>query len=277
MITLHSDNGEIVVKPTIFPDKTSQVWKLPKEILASKEFTITWNFEEEREIVDIFSLKTLLGVIQPVHLYMPYLPYGRQDKSVSNDSTFNLVVFAQMINALKFKTVSTRDAHNIEAFVCLFDNADHYGAIYHQIKAITTFVPTFLVFPDKGAMKRYSQPLMSPIIPIVASRLMANPIYCEKIRDQATGQILGTKVSFPTGIQLKQGDRLLIVDDICDGGATFIGVAKALREVNPEVKIGLFVTHGIFSRGRQHLLDNGIDEIYTTDSLLSNKDGVVKP
>jgi ribose-phosphate pyrophosphokinase len=64
--------------------------------------------------------------------------------------------------------------------------------------------------------------------------------------------------------------KVLIVDDICDGGATFIRAARALRAIEPDVEVGLCVTHGIFSKGRQHLLDNGIDKIYTTNSLLKN-------
>ena len=34
----------------------------------------------------------------------------------------------------------------------------------------------------------------------------------------------------------------------------------------------LYVTHGIFSKGVENLLDNGIDHIYTTNSLGEAKD-----
>ena len=57
----------------------------------------------------------------------------------------------------------------------------------------------------------------------------------------------------------------LIVDDICDGGGTFSGIAQVLR-ANGAEKIYLCVTHGIFSKGIEI---NGIDEIFTTDSYAS--------
>ena len=62
------------------------------------------------------------------------------------------------------------------------------------------------------------------------------------------------------------GKDCVIVDDICDGGRTFIELAKVLKERGAG-KIGLFVTHGIFSQGVGVLFDNGIDFIYTTDSF----------
>jgi hypothetical protein len=51
---------EHVVVPTIFPDKTSQVWNLPEEIINCTDIQIIWNFEAEREIIDLYSIKALL-------------------------------------------------------------------------------------------------------------------------------------------------------------------------------------------------------------------------
>jgi ribose-phosphate pyrophosphokinase len=57
--------------------------------------------------------------------------------------------------------------------------------------------------------------------------------------------------------------RCLIVDDICDGGATFVALARKLREAGA-IEVSLFVTHGIFSKGKDL---EGIDNIYTTGSF----------
>ena len=256
MIRIKTIHSEFALKPTIFPDGTSQVWKLPTEILNRKEYLIIWNFESEREIIDLYSLSLLLGYHVYIHLHIPYLPYGRQDKSVSNDTTFNLAVFADLINALGFDKVTTVDAHNKQFFEKYIHNAVNLPVTGIHEKMIMNFLPTYIVFPDAGAVTRYNLSHLSTI-------------YCDKVRDQATGAILSHKVLSPPTLHAGK-ERLLIIDDICDGGATFISVAKALREISPNMIIGLFVTHGIFSKGRQHLLDNGIDEIYTTDSLLKN-------
>jgi len=61
-------------------------------------------------------------------------------------------------------------------------------------------------------------------------------------------------------------DNFLIVDDICDGGGTFIGLGEAIKKINPSAKLELFVTHGFFTKGLDKLLKL-YDTIYTTDSV----------
>jgi ribose-phosphate pyrophosphokinase len=67
---------------------------------------------------------------------------------------------------------------------------------------------------------------------------------------------------------------VFIIDDICDGGRTFIEIAKAVNEVRklsssvkPEHygKNYLIVTHGIFSAGFGQLAEY-FEGIYTTNS-----------
>ena len=61
---------------------------------------------------------------------------------------------------------------------------------------------------------------------------------------------------------------MIIIDDICDGGATFINIAKELRKpgyMYKDNKIYLIVTHGIFSKGTTKL-SQYFDGIYCTNS-----------
>jgi len=55
------------------------------------------------------------------------------------------------------------------------------------------------------------------------------------------------------------------VDDICDGGGTFIGLAKALKQKNAG-NLYLAVSHGIFSKGFNEL-NKHFTKIFTTDSF----------
>src|SRR5271165_3139520 len=116
MIRVQTFMDEVIVRPTIFPDGTSQVWKLDDAILRRPFYSIVWNFEAEREIFDLHSLVTLLRWGNPYNvrfkLHIPYLPYGRQDKTISNDTTFNLAVFASLINNLGLDYVTSVDVHN---------------------------------------------------------------------------------------------------------------------------------------------------------------------
>lgn len=60
--------------------------------------------------------------------------------------------------------------------------------------------------------------------------------------------------------------KYVIVDDICDGGRTFVELAKAIKAGRPTAKIYLIVTHGIFSAGYTQLKEY-FERIYTTNSI----------
>ena len=81
---------------------------------------------------------------------------------------------------------------------------------------------------------------------------------CIKKRDSETGAL--------SGFAVESGDVrdavCLVVDDICDGGGTFSGIAAVLREAGAR-SVSLAVTHGVFSRGIELA---GIDTTYCTDS-----------
>jgi ribose-phosphate pyrophosphokinase len=235
MITV---NGHKIT-PTIFPDKTSQVWKLPD--LPSK-CTILWEFEEEREIIDFLSVYKLLENLDKIiNIEIPYLPYARQDKKISNETTFNLSVFEDILGLINCP-ISTIDCHGRSP-----GNVMSFFPIKEIQDAIFESQADILIYPDEGATVRYRQGL--PNYPYVL---------CEKTRDHLTGDINGVIVrkSALTGYH-----RPLIVDDICDGGRTFIEVAKQVAPICPE--LSLYVTHGIFSKGLAPLREAGIKRIFT--------------
>lgn len=241
--------------PTVFPDGTSQVWKLPDAILLdSLNFFIRWEFESEAEFLHLAQLKTLLdtqyGV--PVFLEMPYLPYARQDKRPGNSRTFALHTFAKLLNSLAFTKVVFLDAHSAVATKLIENSVSYmptYMPTYWYVRDVLR--PTCVFFPDIGARTRYTAETFS----------MRNVGHADKIRDQATGQILSYEVAYNSK-DFVPGADILIIDDICDGGATFVLLANALYAAGAK-NVMLFVTHGIFSKGLQPLTEAGISRIFT--------------
>lgn len=126
--------GEIL--PTHFPDGTSQIWKLPEEFLTSNNVKITWFFENEREIIDLGSLRKLLKHSAYKHLHIPFLPYGRQDKEVSNYNTFNLEVLADILNTYGFSLITSVDVHNPQRTAELIHNFSNIEitSIIHKLR-----------------------------------------------------------------------------------------------------------------------------------------------
>jgi ribose-phosphate pyrophosphokinase len=67
------------------------------------------------------------------------------------------------------------------------------------------------------------------------------------------------------------GKTVLLVDDICDAGGTFLGLQTILE--GHGATSDLFVTHGLFSAGTK-ALRRSFRTLYATDSLHYPADGV---
>lgn len=261
MIKLLINEVEIKFEITQFPDGTSQVWKLQDYIdfdRYSDEPVILWQFENEAELMHVLQLASLIQNhldIESCTLRVPYLPYGRQDKKIDNKLSFALQTFKDCLYHANITRIETFDAHS-KSDMIYEDSIMPTVEEFHD----SVYNHDTVCFPDKGAYTRYAKSFEG--IPM---------LYCEKVRNQLTGEITGLTVHNPSGIHLGYLS-VLIVDDICDGGMTFIKVAEALKQFHPK-QIDLAVSHGLFSKGRQCLHDAGIDNIYTTNSLLRNPEG----
>lgn len=199
----------------------------------------------------------------------PYFPYGRQDRITALNEPFSLKIYCDFLNSLDLYEVVVIDPHS-DVTPALIKNC----RVIPQWEIADRVIPkrlfedenTLFVSPDAGAYKKVSK-LMPD-----ANRIAIGV----KKRDTATGEITSTNVYSPVDIAKKS---CIMVDDICDGGRTFIALADALKKVGAD-KIYLYVTHGIFSYGLLELKKSEISRIYTTDSFpqQTNEDFlIVKP
>ena len=174
-----------------------------------------------------------------IKVHIPYLPYARQDRVCNTGEAFSLKVFTQIINSLNLDEVSVCDPHSDVATALL----DRVRVIPQHVMVAripnVDKLDVVVVSPDAGAEKKAFKAMQQ----IGADGI----IYASKVRDTKTGDIVATRV--PPWDNMTPNSRLLIVDDICDGGRTFIELAKKL----PNNHKYLYVTHGIFS--------NGLDEL----------------
>jgi ribose-phosphate pyrophosphokinase len=244
------------VNVTLFPDNTSQVWKVKQlEIPDTNWVMVTWEYSHEGEFMQLAQLKMLLDHTGfRCALKLKYLPYGRQDKDVSNSATFALRTFASLINTLGFEEIIIVDPHSEIALDLIVHSKAQYP--HSQLQTIILATNTLLAcYPDKGAVTKYTK--------VYEKEIGSAFIYGDKVRDQLTGNITNYKLNgSPAGMSV------LIVDDICDGGMTFKILAKDLLEAGA-TEVNLFVTHGIFSRGLRTLHESGINRIFTQDGEAS--------
>jgi ribose-phosphate pyrophosphokinase len=176
--------------------------------------------------------------------------------------SLSIKVFADLINALKFASVTIWDPHS-DVTTAILDNVVVIDQAYCMQCVIPIFklpMGTKLIAPDAGAVKKTAN---------VAKVYGVDYIVAGKSRSLVDNSIEGTSIQAD---QLLSTDkRYLIVDDICDGGRTFIALAKAIREhVDETVPIDLYVTHGIFSYGLEPLFKGGITNIYVANMFSSN-------
>ena len=166
---------------------------------------------------------------------------------------FSIKVMARLINSIGARRVTIYDPHN-DVTTALIDNVH----VIEQHKLVPMLDGVTLVCPDAGAEKKI-QKLKRPYISAT------------KIRDPETGDITATHVYADD----LTGNKCFIVDDICDGGRTFIELGKVLREKGAE-SVELYVTHGIFSKGFD-VFEGIIDKIYWyLDGELKHKE-IFKP
>lgn len=232
-----------------------------------------------------FSWSDLQLIIQAAHilkkstkklvLEIPYLLGARSDRNFDTSrirqTHYLKNVVAPIINGLGFHAVRIQDAHS-DVTEALIDNYEPTTRLKNLLNIAIeeqdvhgNSIDLNIIAPDAGASKRVWE---------TTTNVMRNYnkrwwpgfkiVQAEKHRDVATGNITSTNVP----VQDFKKQNCYIVDDLCDGGGTFIELAKVLKERNCG-RIFLIVSHGIFSKGLEPF-KGLIDGIYTTNSYSDN-------
>ncbi len=195
-----------------------------------------------------------LGV-KKINLFLPYFPAARQDRLMVKGEALSVKVYSELINSQNFSSVGILDPHS-EVTPALLNNC-HVIENHKFIKTVTEQLPKdlLLVSPDGGALKKIYK---------LASYLEDyQVIECSKTRNVKTGELTAFNI-YSEDLCNKD---CLIVDDICDGGGTFLGLAKKLKEKNAG-QLYLAISHGIFSKGFDQLKQH-FEIIFCTDSFQS--------
>ena len=266
MFTLFSENGHVYdVKQGSFPDGTLHL-SLPYNRIKRVE----WKYESDAELFTLICIAKHYNY-SDMELYLPYIPHARMDRVKSETDVFTLKYFCEVINSLNFKTVWVMDAHS-NVSLALLDRVRQMNVedtIYDTIYKVTCEIAggydhqqrmdaqadLVVFFPDEGAMKRYSD--------------MANMPYAFGIkkRDWESGKILGLDI---VNADLVKDKNILIIDDICSRGGTFLHSAKALKAAGAN-RIFLYVTHAEKTMVEGEMYNNLdlVERIYTTDSIFN--------
>jgi ribose-phosphate pyrophosphokinase len=185
-----------------------------------------------------------------VQWIIPFLPCARMDRRESQNDGSHLDLVLALCKKINCVII---DPHSyVAAQLPHYHQADVLKAAINT-GLFTTKDVTFVI-PDTGAMKK-------------AERWLTNDskyLGFSKSRDLRTGEITASElVNWSVDLTSPFKGTMVIVDDICDGGATFLKLVdmELLGKFTNRI---LFVTHGLFTKGIDTLLGR-FDKIYTLD------------
>ncbi|MGG6231104.1 ribose-phosphate diphosphokinase [Tenacibaculum sp. SDUM215027] len=229
--------------------------KIISKLESVTEVTITHRIQSFNDIGTLLLATDALKNmgIKKLHVVLPYFPAARQDRLMVSGEPLSVKVYADIINAQNFESVTVFDPHS-EVTPALLNNCriiDNHKFIERITQQLSDNL--LLISPDGGALKK--------IYKVAAYLQNYEVVECSKSRNVKTGQLTGFKVYADD----LQGKDCLIVDDICDGGGTFLGLAKELKTKNAG-NLYLAISHGIFSKGFDELQKH-FTKIFTTDSF----------
>jgi ribose-phosphate pyrophosphokinase len=223
------------------------------ELLST--YKVTMIYQSDQDIMDLLLLvdaMTRAGVPTTyVNLFVPYFPSSRADRTEVYGEAHGLYVYANLINNLGFYSIYTYDIHSSVAEACFtpgkFKSTSLSQAVMERVNEprfrslmdLLNLPDCLIVAPDKGAIKRASE---------LATLFNKRVTFAEKVRDYSTGMITHSEVrefnNLDDGVS-----PIVVVDDICAGGGTFIGLAESLMSVYnvDKSRLTLLITHGLFN------------------------------
>lgn len=255
MKTINLNTGE-GVKITIFPDGQPHV--NIDSINEGDEVKLICSITDTSKLLQLLETANALDNLfaKKKVLVIPYLMAARYDRLMQTGDSIDLKVVANLVNSCGFEKVYLYDVHS-EVSLLLLNNAigitnENLVRTYHMPDAV-------LICPDAGASKKVGKYFgwNSNIKDIV---------YCSKNRDLATGA-LTLEILEP---DVCTNRNCVIIDDICDGGGTFLAIAEKIQPAH----LTLIVTHGIFSKGFE-TLHKYFQQIIVSDSLYKTYDSPV--
>lgn len=181
---------------------------------------------------------------------VPYLPFSRHDRKNDRFDSSPLPFVLDLMATVDLVTIDPHsDVSGIfpsysqaEVVKLYADGPNNNGGIFAD--------DALVAIPDAGAAKKAYTWLDG-----------RDAVQCLKTRDTKTGALSGFQVVNP---EIVEGRNVVIIDDICDGGGTFLGLAEQLQRHGAST-LRLGVTHGLFTKGLEKL-SVWFDSIYTLDT-----------
>lgn len=241
----------------------------PEDISIGDYVILETKFESSDCLVEMLLLadatRAVMKPEQKLNLVMKYFPYARQDRRSAVGESHSLKVVANLVNMAKFDKVIVWDPHSdvVEALVDNLKIVPQWGLAKDRIKSAQ-----ILIAPDAGAAKKIYK---------LATLKGSDVIVAGKQRDTESGNLKTSPLSNEDIEKLaKATGEIWMVDDICDGGGTFIGLLQMIQSQMKQKgldmpSISLYTTHGIYSKGKACLYEAGFTKVECANDMRKEK------
>jgi ribose-phosphate pyrophosphokinase len=238
---INLEKSEIKYEVSNFPDGHKHL-KITTWLGKPEKVTIKCRLTNGDDLFLLLQAATILNDLKfyRIDLEIFYLLAARCDWKFSWGEAADVRIIGDILNnIINFKNITVLDPHCSTTFTEKFAIQDF------DYKKYT------LCFPDKGAGKRLS--FINP---------GSNDAYIfDKVRKD-DGSI---EVTLPNPPGLHANKKpILVVDDLCDGGGTFVEIRKKLHREAP-IFVHLFVTHAIQLEGIKRVAEV-YDKVFITNS-----------
>lgn len=192
--------------------------------------------------------------VKYIEVFIPYIPYARQDRVMVQGEPLSIKVFAGIVNSMQLDKIICYDLHS-DVSAGLIDNIEYHNN-HSFVKDVLKDKSNYLIVsPDAGSYKK--------IFSLCQYLNYKNEIIlCNKVRDVKSGKIQNISVSSND----LNGMDVYIVDDICSKGGTFLLLAEKLKQKKCG-DIYLIVSHYEGCADENKFKDAGFKRIYKTNSI----------
>jgi len=242
-----------------YPDGTSYAVVLPTQGLTYRvnSYEDLWHLNQT---VDALNNQGFTPTV-----IIPNLIDAQADRRFNKNESSGLKLVCKFLNSMKanFKIFHPHNPEVVEALLDRVDIIDNFGFIsrvlseyFNSGKGIQGEYQknTILFSSDAGGFK--------PLMKLADKISWTGEIYgASKARNFESGK---SKLVQVIDRQDFEGKNILIIDDICVYGGTFIGLAKMLKERNCG-KLYLAVSHLTINKPKPEIFEL-FDQVFTTNS-----------
>lgn len=217
-----------------------------------------------RNFNDLCLLKALDREYKRVHgrgpqWFIPYFPFARHDRRRHDGDADTLQLALELVKDMNVLIV---DPHSDVAGV--LSHIDQDTAMTFLLENWALEPNAACLIPDIGAQKKQLS---------YVGGYFDTVLQGTKHRNVRTGKLSGFKVSSDVDFS-RTCPPVYIIDDICDGGGTFLGLLQALDNRGFFGPATLIVTHGLFTDSAK--LDHQLRDRFHAIVTFSSEESVMQ-